>query len=211
MCFPDRFFIAGTDTGVGKTVISAILLAGLGYTYWKPVQSGLEEGIGDTEVVRALSGLPVASFMPEAYRLRHPASPHISSAAEGLEIEMANLGLPDYHGQLLVEGAGGLMVPLNDTSLMLDLIKMLGLPVLLVARSGLGTINHTLLSLEALRNRQIEVLGVVLNGERDSGNRKAIEHYGTTGVVAQVEPLAELSPQSIKRAFYENFSPVIDS
>lgn len=210
MFFPERFFITGTDTGVGKTVVSAILQAGLGYAYWKPVQSGLEEA-GDTEVVRSLTGLPAAFFLPEAYRLQLPASPHISAAAEGLKIDMEKLVLPDYQGPLLVEGAGGLMVPLNDTSLMLDLIKRFELPVLLVSRSTLGTINHTLLSLEALRSRQIEVLGVIVNGEKNPANCKAIEHYGKTNVIAQIEPLADLSPQSIMRAFQEKVSPVIAS
>jgi dethiobiotin synthase len=200
MKFPEQFLITGTDTGVGKTVVSAILLAGLGYRYWKPIQSGLQERT-DTEVIKKMTGLPDWHFLPETYRLRTPASPHVSAKVDGIEIDMANLKKPSTAGKLLVEGAGGVMVPLNDHSLMLDLIEALDMPVLLVARSGLGTINHSLLSLAALRSRSVEVLGVVLNGERHGHNRRAIEHYGDVRVLAEIEPMQNMNSQSIKTAF----------
>ncbi len=204
MNFPAQFFITGTDTGVGKTVVSAILLAGLGYKYWKPVQCGLLEAT-DTEVIKKITGLHDGHFFPEKYRLSVPASPHISAAAEDVTIDMETLRLPTGAGNLLVEGAGGLLVPLNDKFMIIDLLKLLGLPVLLVARSGLGTINHTLLSLAALRDRDVEVLGVVLNGAKHRQNLRAIEYYGQVRVIAELEPLAGLTPVSIMAAFKKFF------
>lgn len=205
MLFPKNIFITGTDTGVGKTIVSSVLLAGLGYTYWKPVQSG-SLATTDTDIVKNLTGLPDERFLAEGYRLHTPASPHVSAAQDGLEIDMANLRIPICTGNLLVEGAGGLLVPLNAKFLMIDLIKMLGMPVLLVARSGLGTINHTLLSLEALRDRGIDVFGVVVNGERQRHNCRAIEYYGKVSVLAELEPLQDLTPRGILTAFQTNFS-----
>lgn len=202
--FPDQFFVSGTDTGIGKTVVSAILTKGLNATYWKPVQSGLEE-MTDTEVVRELTQLPGDYFIPETYRLTEPMSPHASAAIDGVEIDMNNFRLPDA-SPLVVEGAGGLIVPLNEDSLVIDLIEQLELPVLLVARSGLGTLNHTLLSIEALRRRDIPILGVVMNGPIHDSNRKAIEHYGEVEIIAEIEPLDELTPETIERTFEEKFS-----
>ena len=190
MEFPPRFVVTGTDTAVGKTTICAILMAGLSATYWKPVQSGLEE-LTDTEWIRRATGLPDANFVPETYRLRHPLSPHAAAALDGVHIELErfNLPIPPPSTHLIVEGAGGIMVPLNAEHTMLDLIKYLCLPVLLVARSTLGTINHTLLSLEQLQRHQVEVLGVVMNGPQNTANRNAIQHYGKVPVLAEVGPL----------------------
>ena len=203
--FPGRFFITGTDTGVGKTVVSAILQAGLGSFYWKPVQSGLSEKT-DTELVREMSGLADRFFWPEAYRLKAPISPHASAASEGITIDPARIRLPVWaHGPLIVEGAGGILVPLNASFMMLDLMKDLALPVLLVARSGLGTINHTLLSLEVLRSNGLRVFGIVMNGTLNESNRQALEFYGKTEVLAELSPLPELSPATIRQAFKHFF------
>jgi dethiobiotin synthetase len=205
MNFPPQFFISGTDTGVGKTVTAAILLAGLRYNYWKPVQCGGLPDATDTRVVKDISGLDDSHFLAEQYCLAKAASPHIAAAAEGVTIDMESFRLPADNGRLLVEGAGGLLVPLNDKFMLLDLISRLALPVLLVARSGLGTINHTLLSLAALRDSDVEVLGVVLNGVKNRQNRRAIEHYGKVRVIAEIEPLAELTPAAVMTAFKDFF------
>lgn len=198
--FPRQLFVTGTDTGIGKTVISAILLAGLKGTYWKPVQSGLED-ITDTEWIRQMTGLPESHFCEETYRLKLPVSPHASAAAEGIRIDLESFQSPDFKGHLIVEGAGGIMVPLNEHHLMLDLMKKLGIPVLLVARTELGTINHTLLSLEQLNRHKLEVFGVVLNGPRNQSNREAIEHFGNINVVAEIEPLLDINPETFRKAF----------
>lgn len=201
---PRRFVVAGTDTGVGKTVVAAMLAAGRNAAYWKPIQSGLVETT-DTELVRSLSGLPEEAILPEAYRLQTPISPHASAALEGVVIDPARLSLPRVEGRLLIEGVGGLMVPLNDQTLFIDLIRQWGLPVLLVARSRLGTINHTLLSLYALRAYGIEVVGVVMNGPADPVSRKAIEFYGQVKVLGEVPVLGELNAEAIRMTYARLF------
>jgi dethiobiotin synthetase len=209
MKFPPHFFVTGTDTGVGKTMVCAVLMAGLPAAYWKPVQSGLEE-ITDAEWVRRATGLPDSHFIPEAYRLRHPLSPHAAAALDGVHIELERFHLPTLptSTHLIVEGAGGIMVPLNAEHTMLDLMKHLGLPTLLVARSTLGTINHTLLSLEQLQRHQVEILGVVINGPRNSGNRDAIQHYGRVSVLAEIEPLNPLEKRDLRSVFASCFGEV---
>ncbi len=203
---PSRIFVTGTDTGIGKTVISAILLAGLRGMYWKPIQSGLE-GITDTEWVRDKTGLPAEHFHAETYRLRLPLSPHASAAHDGVRIELGSFTAPETEGSksLIIEGSGGIMVPLNERLFMTDLIKKLDTPVLLVSSSSLGTINHTLLSLERLRREGLDVTGVVMNGPRNPVNRKAIEEYGGIKVLAEIEFLPVIDPETLARCFKENF------
>ncbi len=179
------FFVTGTDTDIGKTLVSAWLTIHLGATYWKPVQSGLEDET-DTETVRRFAELPDDRIALEAFRLPDPLSPHEAARRAGVQIKLADFVLPETDGFIVVEGAGGLMVPLNDDALMIDLAEDLGLPVILVARSTLGTINHTLLSLEALRRRGLPVAGVVMVGPENPHNRIAIERYGRTQVLAEI-------------------------
>ncbi len=197
---PRQFVVAGTDTGVGKTMVAALLTAGLQASYWKPIQSGLTE-MTDTETVRTMSGRPSDSFWPEAYRLNTPISPHAAAALDNIVIERSKLRLPQVNGRLIVEGAGGLLVPINDQTLLIDVICDWGLPVLLVASCRLGTINHTLLSLAALRSYGLKVLGVVMNGESDAVGRQAIEFYGKVRVLAQVPFLPELNAAAIKTVY----------
>jgi dethiobiotin synthetase len=190
-----RLVIAGTDTDVGKTVVSALVVQGLVARYWKPVQSGLAEG-SDSERVRQLLGLPAERILPEAYRLQAPVSPHWAAEQDGVEIDPAALALPEVDGPLVVECAGGLLVPLRRDSgpgaLQIDQIVRWELPVLLVARSGLGTLNHTLLSLEALRHRDIPVLGVLLNGEPHANNQATLEQLGGVPMLGCLPPLPRL-------------------
>ena len=202
---PPGIFVTGTGTGVGKTMVSAILVAGLSARYWKPIQSGLDEKT-DTAWVQEMTGLTQAHFYPEIYRFRFPLSPHVAAEKDGIRIDLELMDLPlTSGGHLIVEGAGGIMVPLNKHHLMLDLMKKLQLPILLVAESGLGTINHTLLSLEMLKNHFLQVLGVVMNGPRNDENRKAIEHYGNTAVYAEIEPLERIDGATLKEAFRRCF------
>lgn len=199
-----QYFITGTDTDVGKTVAAAWMMLQLGASYWKPVQAGVEEET-DEQVVRRLTGFSDSYFWPSTYSLREPLSPHEAARREGATIEMEHFELPKTDDPLIVEGAGGVLVPLNDKALVIDLIAQLGLPVILVARSGLGTINHTLLSLEALRRRNLEVAGVVLNGERQTHNLEAIETYGDIPVLAEITPLSPLT-----KAGLLGINPLID-
>jgi len=204
---PPRLFVTGTDTDVGKTLVSAMLMAGRGGYYWKPIQSGGLDAT-DTDRVRTLSGLPAHRFLPEAYRLTEPLSPHASAELDGVSIDVEAMAIPDFpDGEPLVaEGAGGVMVPLGPGHYMLDLMRLLDLPVLVVAKSGLGTINHTLLTLAAIRRAGLDVAGVVLNGELNAGNRTAVETFGNTRVVAEIPPLAELSPEALARGYREFFT-----
>jgi len=193
-----QLVVCGTDTDVGKTVVSALLVQGLGACYWKPVQSGLEGG-GDSGRVQRLLDLPPARILPEAYRLQAPVSPHWAAEREGIAIDPARLELPATDGPLVVETAGGLLVPLRRDWLQIDQIVRWGLPVLLVARSGLGTLNHTLLSLEALGKRRIPVLGLVLNGPPHPDNPRTLAELGGVPVLAELPPIEPLDRAGLRR------------
>ena len=194
-----RLVIVGTDTDVGKTVVSALVVQGLGATYWKPVQSGLEEG-GDSGRVQRLLNLPHERLLPEAYRLQAPVSPHWAAEREGVQVDRQKLELPtlaQVPGPLVVETAGGLLVPLRRDWLQIEQIAHWRLPVLLVARSGLGTLNHTLLSLEALERRSIPVLGLVLNGPLHADNPRTLTELGGVPVLLELPPLERLDAAAL--------------
>lgn len=192
-------FVAGTDTDAGKTVVAAALVAALGAGYWKPVQSGLRESPGgDTAVVAGLTGRRPGDFPRPAYEFQAALSPDQAAAEEGLAIDPARIVLPE--GLLVVEGAGGLLVPLDATTLMIDLAARLGLPVVLAARTGLGTINHTLLSLEALRRRGLPVAGIVFSGEDHPRNLAAIAQLGGAPILGRIPWLDPLTPASLAEA-----------
>lgn len=179
------FFVTGTDTDVGKTVVSAWLLAHLDACYWKPVQAGSEPET-DSATMRRLTEGQADRILPEAYLLPDSIAPHEAARRTGIAIDMARLVPPDCDRPLVVEGAGGLMVPLTDDAYVIDLATELHLPVILVARSTIGTINHTLLSLEAIRRRGLPLAGVVINGPETPHNRAAIERYGQVEVIAEI-------------------------
>ncbi|MDZ7693270.1 MAG: dethiobiotin synthase [Balneolaceae bacterium] len=159
----------------------------------------------ETECVKRLTNLPESHFLDERYRLTEPLSPHASAAIDDVSISLSDFQLPAVKtNHLVVEGAGGLMVPLNDKYMIIDLIEYFSLPALLVAGSELGTLNHTFLSLEALRSRNIPVLGVVMNGPQNESNRIAIETYGNVNVLAEIGPQESLNSQVLQQLF-ENF------
>ncbi len=201
-----RFFITGTDTGVGKTVTSALLCAALDALYWKPIQTGSREGT-DTNAVIRLAQLPRSRTLPETYRFAPPVSPHLAARRAGVRIELRKIRLPRIEPgeNLIVEGAGGVLVPINRDQLMVDVMKQLGLPMLLVSRTALGTINHTLLSLAALRSAKLDVRGVVLMGARNQENRNAIELYGGVPVLGWIPPLSKLDRAALLHAFKAHF------
>ena len=200
-----RLVICGTDTDVGKTVVSALMVQGLGAHYWKPVQCGLENGEGDRDRVQRWLNWPTERILPEAYRFLDPVSPHWAAELAsgdpqqpGPPIDPVLLGLPAVDGPLVVETAGGLLVPLRRDLLQIDQLQTWGLPILLVARSGLGTLNHTLLSLEALRRRQIPILGLLLNGPDHADNPRTLEELGGVRVLGSLPPLETLSRDSLQ-------------
>ncbi len=206
MALPTRIFVTGTSTDIGKTVVSGVLVAGLRAHYWKPVQTGLIEGT-DTDWIRRHTAIPESRIHRETYSLQQPLSPHAAAVLEEVEIKLDAFAIPDVPVDefLVVEGAGGIMVPLNRQHYMLDLIKSLDIPVLLVADSQLGTINHTLLSLLQLRRCGIAIVGVVMNGPKNQGNREALEFYGEAPILAEIEQLTDLNPASLEICFQQCF------
>ena len=188
--------VCGTDTDVGKTVVSAWLVQGLNATYWKPVQSGLDGG-GDRGRVQQLLKLPNERFITETYAFEQPVSPHWAAELEGRTLNPEHLQLPVTTRALIVETAGGLMVPLTRHWLQIDQLESWSCPIVLVARSGLGTLNHTLLSLEALRRRNLDVLGIILNGPTHADNPKTLKQFSHIPVIARLPPLTPLNAEQL--------------
>lgn len=197
----NTLIVTGTDTDIGKTIFAAGLTQALGATYWKPVQAGLS-GQTDSQVVAHLSGQPI---LPESYRLNLAASPHLAAEAEGIILDQNRLKLPDVTGPLVVEGAGGVMVPLNRNTLFLDLFADWKAPVILCARTKLGTINHTLLSLQALKNASCPVIGVAFIGAAEPTVEQTICDFGKTRHLGRLPMIDPLTPANLKTAFSNAF------
>ena len=195
------FIVTGTDTDVGKTVFAAALAGQLGGWYWKPVQAGLEGG-GDAARVAQLSGLPREHILPEAYRLTTPCSPHRAAAIDGVAINPARLALPP-HRPLVVEGAGGALVPLAEGWLSADQFARWALPAIIVARTALGTINHSLLTIEALRGRGVPIHGIAYIGDAAEDSEATICRLGGVRRLGRLPWLDLLDATSLKRAFAE--------
>lgn len=189
----DGFFITGTDTNVGKTIFSSCLALGFGADYWKPIQSGLKN---TTDSERVANIIGTERVLPESYRLSEPLSPNHSAEIDGVHICLDNIKIPNtLNNYIVVEGAGGILVPINSNSYMVDLIKRLNFPAIIVARSSLGTLNHTLLTIRELRRKNIEILGVVLNGEKNLKNKKTIEELGQVQILLEMEPTKEINSE----------------
>lgn len=191
-------FVTGIGTDIGKTVVSAILTEALQADYWKPVQSGSLEQT-DSQRVKSLISNEKSVFHPEAYLLEAPLSPHAAAALEGRRIDLGAIRLPQTRNRLVVEGAGGLFVPLNGEHLVVDLIRHLQLPVVVVSSNYLGSINHTLLTLEALRSRHIPVAGLIFNGEPTPASEDFILKYSGFRKLLSVLPEPEMSPAVIRK------------
>jgi dethiobiotin synthase len=202
---PRGLFVTGTDTDVGKTVISAALMhryrSAVRLRYWKPVQTGIEQD-DDTAAVVRLGSCASEVVCAEGIRLRRPVSPHIAALESGRAIDVASLaGMPariDPHAAWIVEGAGGVLVPLNPRETMVELIARLQLPAVVVARTRVGTINHTLLTVEALRRRGLAPVGVVMVGSPDPAARAAIEDFGDMPVLGEMPPVADLTAAAVR-------------
>ncbi|HTC64961.1 MAG TPA: dethiobiotin synthase [Candidatus Saccharimonadales bacterium] len=200
------YFVTGTDTNVGKTVLSALLVAALDARYWKPVQTGVIEGT-DRESVRKWAEISEDRLAEERYRFDPPVSPHLASSMAGIQIHLDDFELPaaPNGARWIVEGAGGVMVPLNERDLMRDLVQRIGFPIVIAARTALGTINHTLLTLAALRELRLPICGVVMIGDENLENRRAIEHYGRVCVVGQIPMLKKINRSTLLEVFKSNF------
>jgi dethiobiotin synthetase len=196
--------VTATDTDVGKTVFSAALTRAIDGCYWKPVQAGLDDGT-DSETVARLSGLPADRILPEAYRLRTPASPHYAAAIDNVVIEPALLEPPHCDRRIVIEGAGGLLVPLGDAMLFADIFARWSFDTVVVARTTLGTINHSLLTIEALRQRHIPILGVAFIGDANEASEHAICSIGGIRRLGRLPRLDPLDAESLKSAFDKAF------
>lgn len=197
----NRFVVTGTDTGIGKTIFAAGLTQALAATYWKPVQAGLDEET-DSATVARLTGRPV---LAEAHRLIQPLSPHRAAELEGLVIDADALTPPACPGPLVIEGAGGPLVPVNRDTLFVDIFARWGLPVILCARTGLGTINHSLSAIEALRARGIMVHGIAFIGAANEDNEATIAAIGKVRRLGRLPHLDPLTPDTLAAAFADNF------
>lgn len=191
------YFVTGTDTGVGKTVLSALLCRALDAHYFKPFQTGDDS---DTDTVVRLAGLSPSRITPPAVHLEAPLAPSQAAGKQGQTLTIASIALPRTDRPLIVEGAGGALVPIAPGQDMADLMIRFGLPVIVAARSGLGTLNHTLLTLEALRLRGLDVAGVALIGELNPENRRDIERLGKVSVIIELPVLAPLTPETLRAA-----------
>ncbi|GAA0741268.1 ATP-dependent dethiobiotin synthetase BioD [Sphingomonas sp. ABOLD] len=198
------FIVTGTDTGIGKTVFAAALAGALGARYWKPVQAGLDDG-SDSERTAALSGLPIGHILPEAYRLVTPCSPHLAAEIDGVTIDLDRLALPQVDGPLVVEGAGGALVPVTRDILYADVFARWGKPVVLVARTALGTINHSLLSIEALRARGVAIHGIAFVGDPVEDSEATIAAIGKVKRLGRLPMLPELTSAALAQAFADAF------
>lgn len=197
------FVVTGTDTGIGKTVFSAALAGALGAHYWKPVQAGLDDG-ADRDHVAHLSGLPENHILPEAYRLGTPCSPHRAAEIDGVVIDLARLSLPPQR-PLVIEGAGGALVPVTRGTTYADVFAWWNLPVVIVARTGLGTINHSLLTIEALRSRGVPIHGVAFVGDAVEDSEATIASMGQVRRLGRLPILPTLGPAALAAAFATGF------
>jgi dethiobiotin synthetase len=197
-----RFAITGTDTGIGKTVFAAALTGAIGASYWKPVQAGLDEE-SDSELVARLSGQPVLS---EAYRLMTPCSPHLAAQIDGVKIDPERFALPHSPERLVVEGAGGALVPLVDELLYADIFARWNLPVIIVARTALGTINHSLMTVEALRSRNVPICGLAFVGDANDDSEQTIVRLSGVRRLGRLGFVEPLDKAGLAKAFAEGFN-----
>lgn len=191
-----QYFVTGIDTDVGKTIVSAILVEALAADYWKPVQAGGLD-FTDTNAVQELVSNPSSHFFRETYRLNTPASPHYAAELDGIEIDLQAFNVPETNHNLIIEGAGGLFVPLNKEVLIIDLIQHFNIPVVLVAKFYLGSINHTLSSIDALQKRNIPIAGIIFNGPVTESSKEYILNYTKIPCLACIPWLENFSKKEI--------------
>jgi dethiobiotin synthetase len=199
-----NYIITGTDTGIGKTTAAAMLTLALDADYWKPIQSGTADGT-DRATVQALTGLPDGRFLPEAYVFTQPLSPHRAAELDGVDIDFMQLHQPETERRLIIEGAGGLLVPINRHVLQADLFAAWGAPLILCCRTGLGTINHTLLSCEAIRRRGIDLHGLLFIGDDNPDNIRTIAEMTDAPVLGRLPQLERMDRDALTTAFADHF------
>lgn len=193
------FFVTGTDTGVGKTLVSLSLCFHFKASYWKPIQTGQPR---DNDFIKQF--LPDDRIHPSAYALKEPLSPNQAAERENIKIDLKKISVPQSPF-LIVEGIGGVYVPLNDKDNVMDFMQLVNLPLIVVARSGLGTLNHSLLTLEALKNRNFKIAGVVLSGPKNDANKRDIEKWSNIPVLLEIPPLSKITKKHLLDLYPESF------
>lgn len=193
-----NYFVTGIGTDVGKTIVAAILTEALKADYWKPVQAG-DLHLTDTMKVAAMISNPKSFFHPERFQLTQPMSPHAAAAMDNIKINASDFVLPTTNNRLIVEGAGGIMVPINEKEMVIDIIKKLSLEVILVVKNYLGSINHSILSIETLRSHKIPVKGIIFNGERNEASERFVLNYAPTPCLGFIPQLPDLTPNTIAK------------
>ena len=197
-----KFIICGTDTDVGKTLISSFFVRGLKSFYWKPIQSGIETETDSQSILR-LSGIKKEKILKEAYIFEKPVSPHWAAEIDRKKIDINLLNVPTIDGSIVIETAGGLMVPITRNFLQIDQIRKWNLPVIIVCRSSLGTLNHTLLTIEALKKRNIKILGLIINGEKHLDNPKTLREFSKLPIIAEFPRLNNIDKNNLDRLWQE--------
>lgn len=194
--FPKKVFVTGIGTGVGKTVVATVLAEALHADYWKPIQTGDAEG-NDSDLVKSLLHDGNIKVHTEAYRFAFPSSPHYAAQLESTAIDIQRILIPQTQHKLVIEGAGGLFVPLNEKETMADLVTLLNAPIILVVNNYLGSINHTLLTLEAIQRRNMRIAGIIFNGDNYLDNEEIIQKFTTVPVIGKVNSLKQVTRESI--------------
>jgi dethiobiotin synthase len=197
-------FVTGTDTGVGKTLVSAVLVAALERSYWKPIQTGALEGT-DRATVKQWAGLSDERSYPESYIFDPPVSPHLAAEWKKTSIDLQRIQRPSSPDALIVEGAGGILVPINARQSMLDLARHLQIPIVVASRTTLGTINHTLMTIAAIREANLDIRGVVMSGKESMDNLRAIERYGKVQVIGWIPWLDHIDAETLRLVFQKHF------
>jgi dethiobiotin synthetase len=204
------YFITGTDTGVGKTLVSAVLTLALQGYYWKPVQSGVATDVTDQDFVQQITGLPDKHFFPSIYRLQAPLSPNQAAVLENVSIDIKSCQLENPAYPLIVEGVGGILVPINNTHAVIDLAQQTALPVIIVSRGTLGTLNHTLLTIRALQQKNIPIQGVIFSGELFPTNQADIEKWSGIKTLFHLPHLKNLSKSILQFWVNENRNKILE-
>ncbi|ACT56960.1 dethiobiotin synthase [Candidatus Liberibacter asiaticus] len=200
-----RLVIVGTDTSVGKTIFASALVHALNAYYWKPIQSGMYEET-DSKTIHRIGRIPKSHIIPEKWKLRTPASPHLAAEIDGVIIDPATINPPDINDSIIIEGIGGLLVPLTTEYLFIDLIERWQFPIILCARTSLGTINHSLLSLETLRNRNINIIGIAFIGDSMPKVEETIVKIGRIPHLGRLPKIDPIDPDVLHQKFQEHFT-----
>nr|WP_315424227.1 dethiobiotin synthase [uncultured Pedobacter sp.] len=195
----NKYFVTGIGTGIGKTLVSAILTEKLKADYWKPIQSG-DLDTSDSITIDRLISNSQTIIHPESYRLTQPLSPHLSAKLDGVDIDIDKINTPLTDNDLIIEGAGGLMVPLNEDELIIDLIKKLEVEVILVSQNYLGSINHTLLSVNLLKQYEIPIKGIIFNGDENTETERYILQYGKIKKLGSIPSFSNIDKEKVKAA-----------